>query len=241
MADQPARYRIEDLLNRGVQPFDDLSPAELEALAADMDPRKPLADPVSLSSDGILIDGHQRLMILLAQGKKWISAKDVRIVAQANKSNALEWAVQLNIKRRHLTVREKAAVAQRLQRERGWSQAKVAEVFGVSRAAVSQWLTGHAEPDLDGPVEVVGRDGKRQSVAHKPPRQEPVKPHPWSERGECISLANKLKGRVTGASAHPQTLSALDETEIDVVLTTLQDLAMAVDVLVEAIREVQSD
>jgi predicted transcriptional regulator len=69
--------------------------------------------------------------------------------------------VQLNVARRHLSVEQKAELARKLQRERPWSQAKIAKFFGVSRPAVSQWLAKHPDPEADDkPVVVVGLDRK---------------------------------------------------------------------------------
>lgn len=80
--------------------------------------------PVILSKDGILPDGHQRLRLMLAEGHATISANDVRIDTSATANNALERAIQLGANRRQLTVEQKAAVARKYQRERGWSQAR---------------------------------------------------------------------------------------------------------------------
>lgn len=65
--------------------------------------KRPLADPVSVSSDGLLLDGHQRLKAQLANGRTEIGADEVHVIAEANAANAYEWALRLNVQRRHLT------------------------------------------------------------------------------------------------------------------------------------------
>ena len=47
-------------------------------------------------------------------------------------------------------------MGRQLQRERNWSQGKIAQLFSVSQPAVGQWLRatagqGYPEPGLDGP------------------------------------------------------------------------------------------
>ncbi len=232
--DTPTRYRIDTLLNRGVQPFPDLSEDEKAALGGAIG-KGPLADPVTVTGDGILIDGHQRLKVMRARGKTWIPASDVRVVPQANEKNALEWAVRLNVQRRHLTVKDKAAIARQLQQERQWSQTLIGNVFGVTRAAVCQWLGQTREDGDDGPDEVIGKDGKVQSVASKRVTRAAVKPHVWSEQGDCLVRVQQAQARVLGAAQHPEQLDGLTDTERDVVRTNLQDLESSVDMLLAAL------
>lgn len=147
MTDMTKRYSIDGLLGHGVQPFADLDDEMFSALTKGLAGNKAaLAVPVVITSDGVLVDGHQRLRALRAEGRKFVTADDVRILDQATTANALEWAVRLNVQRRQLSVEEKADIARRLKAEQGWGQRKIGELFGVSQAAVSQWLTkGAAE------------------------------------------------------------------------------------------------
>ena len=91
-------------------------------LGLDLNP-KDLAIPVIVTSDGILIDGHQRLRLLLNRGHKVIGADSVQILAKAHKDNAVLWSVRLNKNRRHLSLENKARAARDLMREQGWSRA----------------------------------------------------------------------------------------------------------------------
>lgn len=167
----PQRYSIDKLLSDGIQPFADLDAEELAALGDGLAGQTVLAVPIVVTADGILIDGHQRLQALAARGQKTIAAESVRVIDTASAEDALEWAVTLNVKRRHLTVEQKAEVARRLQAERGWSQGRIAEAFGVSRPAVSQWLkydqkTGRTVEGKDGRTYEL--DGEGEDEAPKP-------------------------------------------------------------------------
>lgn len=135
------QYRIDELLAHGEQPFDDLDGEALTALAKGIGKERALTVPVVLTADGVLVDGHQRLRAMQLEGRKVIEASDVRFV----EGDALEWSVRLNVQRRQLSLDEKAAVARKLAAERGWSQRKIADLFGVSQPAVSQWFK--ADPD----------------------------------------------------------------------------------------------
>lgn len=224
--ERPARYNIDALLNSGVQPLPDLEDGEMTALGKAIG-RGPLADPVSVSSDGILLDGHQRLKAMRAQGRVYIDAGDVRIIEQATADNALEWAVELNVRRRHLTVDQKAGLARQLQRERRWSQAKIARLFGVSRPAVTQWLGKTAGiQDHYVPAVIVGADGRaydRDAVTGRPstrPQRPPWHPEGYAYKGVRKAL-NLLQGEPYGG------LSPIQEAKLAQLLTDLIEAAEA--------------
>lgn len=202
--DSPSRYSIDALLNSGVQPFEDLDDEAITALSKGIGRTGPLAVPVQITSDGVLIDGHQRLRAMRTAGRKFIDASDVRIVAQANADNAVEWAVRLNVQRRHLTVEQKATVARRLQRERKWSQRKIADLFGVSQPAVSQWL----KDDTDRPSTVIGIDGVEQPVTPPKPKQIRDAPKP----GAAVS---KETNRITAEVTNPALAQWIAENADD--------------------------
>jgi hypothetical protein len=187
---------ISDLLAKSVQPFDDLTREELDGLAAGIDANAPLAVPVSVSSDGILLDGHQRLGVLQAMGRDTLDDGEVRVIAAANATNATEWAVRLNVQRRHLSRAQKAEIARRMQAEKGWSQALIAQVFGVSRPAVSQWLKGSPG---DQPAEVTGRDGKMYT--------RPPAPAETARTGRRRTLAEGLAAIATDFGKLPPGLT----------------------------------
>ena len=219
----PGRYQIDRLLNTGVQPFEDLDEETLRSLGTRIG-RGALAVPVAVSEDGILLDGHQRLKAMRAKGRKWIDAADVTVVKGATAENALEWAVELNVKRRHLTVEQKGEVARRLQQERRWSQQKIADLFGVSRPAVSQWLAKTDPDGEDTPYFVEGADGVFQDVSTKK-RKAMVVPHSWDLEGgylpkDVIKLTHRLKD-------NPPV--GLAPSEAETLREILQDLLVLVE------------
>ena len=192
---EPGRYAIKNLLAAGEQPFADLDDDELDSLGKAIG-KGPLDDPVSVSEDGILLDGHQRLKAMLRANRIYIDASDVRIITGVTRENALEKAVELNVRRRHLSVEQKAELARRLQRERRWSQGKIAKLFGVSRPAVSQWLAKTSD-DADsggGPRLIQGGDGKfydREAVSNRRPTR-PQRP-PWHPEGYAFKGLAKAR------------------------------------------------
>lgn len=189
----PTRYSLESLLNSAVQPLPDLDGEAFEEFRKGIG-KGPLADPISISSDGILLDGNQRCRALLANGRKYIDASEVHVIEAANRDNALDYAVELNVARRHLSVEEKVELARKLQRERGWSQARIARRFGVSRPAVSQWFAKHPDPEADaGPVVVTGLDGKTYVNDPPPPPEERKPRNPWSPQGYAYKALRRAR------------------------------------------------
>jgi ParB-like chromosome segregation protein Spo0J len=219
--DHPTRYPIAELLNSGVQPLEDWTAEELAALGKAIG-RGQLAIPVSISSDGLLLDGHQRLKAMLAQGRKTIDADDVRVIPQATAENALEWSVELNVRRRHLSVAEKADLARKLQRQRRWSQRKIAKVFGVTQPAVNQWLRNiEAATDEEQPTFVVGEDGKTYYAAAGPRAERPMR-QPWSPDGHAFKAIHKAvrvlqSEELAGIQANPLQLAKLAQEISDLI------------------------
>ena len=63
---EPQQYVIADLLANAIEPWDNLTARELDALGARMDPDSPLTTPVVIAAYSnergpVLIDGSQRL------------------------------------------------------------------------------------------------------------------------------------------------------------------------------------
>ena len=233
---EPGRYAIKTLLAAGEQPFADLDDEELDSLGKAIG-RGPLDDPVSVSEDGILLDGHQRLKAMLRANRTYIDASDVRIITGATRENALEKAVELNVRRRHLSVEQKADLARRLQRERRWSQGKIAKLFGVSRPAVSQWLAKTSD-DVDdgGPRLIQGGDGKfydREAVSNRQPTRPPRPPwHPEGYAFKSLAKAHRLlRGEEYGG------LEPLQEARLSQLLA---DVIEAAEALQNVIADAES-
>ncbi len=220
------RYEIQKLLDGAIQPWDAMTDQELDALARGIGRRAdPLAVPVVLSRDGQLVEGSQRLRALQLNGRKYISATDVRVAPQITSANALEWAIRLNAQRRQLDIPQKARVVRALMQKNGWSQNRCAKVFGVSSAAVSQWL-GQTSAEEDLPEFVVGEDGVVQDVSAKRRARlnQRARPHTWSEKGESYELVRKVTGRLRGVLDYPELAAELSPEERDAALSIVQDL-----------------
>lgn len=223
---EPHRYTIVSLLSGAVQPFRAMPDDELEDLGRAIGKGR-LADPVSITADGILIDGSQRLKAMRRRGRKFIDAGDVRIIEDATRENALDWAVRLNASRRQLTVEEKAELARRLQRENKWSQGRIAKAFGVSRPAVTQWL-GKARELTTGeaPAVIQGADGKfydREAVTGRPSGRAP-KPM-WRPGGPAYSA---VRAAVRKLQSEPYGgLGTLDAARLGQLLDDLIEAAEA--------------
>ncbi len=165
MSAEPRQYVIADLLANAIEPWDSLTARELEALGARMDPDSPLTGPVVIAAYSnergpVLIDGGERLQWLASppRNRKFISADEVRTdPAAVDEESAHLAAVVLRVNRSEASPRVKASVARKLQAQFGWSQATIAEVFKVSRPAVSRWLAQWGGADVP---EVTGADGR---------------------------------------------------------------------------------
>jgi DNA-binding transcriptional regulator YiaG len=192
-AGRPVRYSIKALLGNGAQPWENFGADEMRTFDRGFEEESQIRlIPVILTSDGILIDGHQRLRLLLKKGHTYISAADVRVDETATAENAIERAITLNANRRD-TTEKKAALARQLRAERGWSQGQIARLFGVSRPAVSQWFAKTAGQDTgDGPPVIIGKDGRaydREAVSGRPATRP--QRSPWHPDGYAFKAVRK--------------------------------------------------
>jgi ParB-like chromosome segregation protein Spo0J len=172
--DGPASYRIETLLSQSVQPFRDLPPEEFDALVASLKAHG-LQNPILLTEDQFLYDGHQRCKALLAIGRKRITKADVRVQRGVTRTNMLEHAYSSNVVRRQLSTADKA-IAMHQCVARGWSQRKIARTFGVSQPAVSQLLAVEAYQPENMPDVIVteGADGKTRTRVRRKKTTDPA-------------------------------------------------------------------
>lgn len=210
------RYSIDALLKSGVQPFDNLDDDAMDALAKGMSDAEALAVPIVLTSDGVLVDGHQRLLAMRRNGRKFVDVGDVRIIKKANAGNALEWAIRLNVQRRQLSIQEKAKIVRKLVSEHGWTQRTIAELFGVSQAAVSQWL--NTDPDA-------------------PPKTKTGRPRkPPTPTAAVLAETNKYAAELTNPALHSWIVEHAGEDH-DVVLKRWSDIKHAVELIIEGLTQ----
>lgn len=224
------QYDIKELLSGAIQPFDAADEQWIKIVAKQVKAGAGLPSPVTLTSDGILIDGSQRLTAMLRAGRKVVAGDDIHVIAEADRYNALDYAIMLNANRRQLTVEQKADMARQLQRDRGWSQRRIADAFGVSRPAVSQWLKKVPDPEpSSAPLKVTGKDGKRYPVTQDPsgqadaavPGREPVNPWHPSKGSAAKATAAAVRSLRRSADIDPAALSALQKASLEQSLTDL--------------------
>jgi hypothetical protein len=229
----PAWYSIDALFNSGVQPFDDWSPDELEALSKAIGSgRRPLADPVKVGRDGTLLDGHQRLKAMRMAGRTRIYAGDVRVVAAADASNALDYAVELNAGRRHLTTEQKQRLAYTLNKERRWPQTKIATKMHVTQGRVSQWIAAERralEAELEEPNDDAEQPDGETKGGSRPPGRPSVQYPPWAFKGSAGKLLVKAQSTMATLTSVP--FEAIDAERRKGIAWSLAEIADAANTL----------
>jgi hypothetical protein len=214
----PGSYSIEKLLSQTVQPFPDLPPEEFEALKQSIKDHG-LMNPVLLTDDRYLFDGHQRLKALLALGKKRITAHHVRIQEGVNRDNMIGHAYASNMVRLMLTTADKAARMHQCA-AMGWSQQRIAKEFHMSQPEVSQLMAAYPAESETAPVIVTqDEDGKTYT---RVPRGTLPEPKPWGWGGanaRTIRMARKLL-----ATELPTGLDEREKADLAAELEALQEL-----------------
>jgi hypothetical protein len=165
-----------------------LTPDEESDLRSDIS-RRGVVTSVLVSEDHEVLDGHHRMRIAAALGQPDVPIQVVPGLSAAEK-RAL--AIDLNLKRRHLTARQKRAlVAQKLKADPTRSNNSIAREVGVSDKTA-----GAVRADLEESSEIPkldrrqGLDGRTRSVkSESAPVERPVAlehtrgrgrgPYPW--------------------------------------------------------------
>lgn len=213
-------YSIEKLLSQTVQPFPDLPPEEAEVLRESIRVRG-LLNPVLLTADGYLFDGHQRLKALLALGRQRISADHVKVMPNVTRDNMLGNAYASNMVRRMLTTADKAARMHQCA-AMGWSQKRIAKEFSMSQPGVSQLMAAYpAGGDAPEVLITQGEDGKTYT---RIPRGAHAKPKPWAWGGAYARTVRKARKLI---ATEPPT--GLDEREKADLADELEALGQAIE------------
>ncbi|MCH7685826.1 MAG: ParB N-terminal domain-containing protein, partial [Planctomycetes bacterium] len=142
------------------QPMPDLSPDEFEVLKADI-AENGLEYPVIQDEFGATLDGHQRERAL-AELK--IRNYPVRVVGGMSEEEKWQYAIRVNVKRRHLTTAQKRQlVKQELKRTPDIANNWMAEIIGVDVKTV-QAVRRVLESTLEIPKlkKLRGKDGKQR-------------------------------------------------------------------------------
>jgi hypothetical protein len=222
-----ANYKIADLIADSVQPFEDLPDEELQALAKDLDPKAGLPIAV-ISSDGVVIDGLQRLRALQLKGRVNIPREALVVEKRANRANALDWSIRLNVNRRHLSGEAKAKVMVRLMNENGWSQGVIAEKFGMTRQGVSFLLKSYIAEDDQAPALRVGRDGvvrDTSAISDTPKaRQSGPRGYIYAEGSRDMTNLKKVIGHMLVLKITPDRLAPEERDRIREVLIDARDV-----------------
>jgi hypothetical protein len=211
MSDEQQEYVIADLLANAIEPWDNLTARELEALGESLDPDNPRTAPVVIAAyrndrGPVLIDGSERLQWLASppRNQSVIAADEIRIDADAvDEESAHRAAVALRVNHRQASPRGRAVIARRLQAQFGWSQATIAEVFKMPGPAVTKWVTQWA-----GEIpEITGADGTKYPARGK--MAEPDK------AAADVAVGEALKALYTEYLAAAQRDPAIRQVRID--------------------------
>lgn len=146
------------------QPMPDLSPDEFELLKSDID-ENGLQYPIVQDEDGITLDGHQRERAL-----KELKIKNypVQVIGGLNEEEKWQYALSVNVKRRHLTSAQKRElIKQELKRTPDIANNWLAEIIGADVKTVQtvrRKLVSTLEiPKLE---KLRGKDGKHRSARY---------------------------------------------------------------------------
>lgn len=210
----PSFYSIEKLLSQTVQPFPDLPVDEFEVLKQSIRDRG-LLNPVLLTEDGYLFDGHQRLKAMVAIGRKRITAGDVKVQPGVTRANMLGYAYASNLVRRMLTTEQKVVRMHQCVKL-GWSQRRIAKEFHMTQPAVSQLLAAH--PDVDTPDVIVtqGADGKtytRHAPKKRPRDERPEADSRYDRRQRIKQRLNAVRLSLTHVLADAEACGQFDGYE----------------------------
>ena len=151
----------------------DMSPAEFEALKADIAQRGVVV-PIDVDEQGQILDGHHRHRAWVELHKNEPPPIIVREGLSEQEKRA--FARKNNILRRHLTREQvRRLIAEQLKDSPEWADNRIAEELGVDGKTV-----GSVRDDLEATSEIpkldrlVGKDGKTR------PRKQPRKRRDWA-------------------------------------------------------------
>jgi transposase-like protein len=141
--------------NHRYQVMPDLSPKEYAALKADI-AANGVKNPKHVDEDDNILDGHARQQICEELG---IEAPKV-VISGLTEAQKHEYALRMNLRRRHLTNAQRRELARRLRQE-GLTMERIAEMLGIRQSTASRWVHEFIQMDeLAQPAIVRGRDGK---------------------------------------------------------------------------------
>lgn len=162
----------------------DLTPEEYEALKADIQVNG-VQIPIEVDEEGNILDGYHREKICRELGIN--CPKNVR--AGLSEEEKIEFAIRINLNRRHLTVEQRRELAKKL-REEGWSYRKIGEALGVAKSTAIEDVrqSGQNRPPAPNPgaSRAEGQEMKRINV-----KKKGRKPVPKEKKEAILELRKK--------------------------------------------------
>lgn len=147
------------------QPLPDLPPEEFESLKADI-VQNGIRVAVVQDERGNTLDGHQRERAARAAGLKNFP---ITVIAGLSEEQKWEYALSVNIKRRHLaTAQKRSLIEHELKRKPERANQWIAEVLGVDTKTV-QTVRRTLESNSGIPVldRLKGRDGRQRAAEYR--------------------------------------------------------------------------
>jgi len=141
----------------------ELTPEEYEALKDDIRTNG-VQIPVEIDENGNILDGYHRVKICNELGIDY--PKNIR--SGLSEKEKIEFAIRINLNRRHLTVEQRRGLAKKL-REGGWSYRKIGEALGVSKRQAERDVKSGAN------APVVPNPDKSRAEGQELPEKIPLK------------------------------------------------------------------
>lgn len=193
-----------------------LSETEYAALKADIAHNGVLVPIVRDIETLAVIDGHHRLRAVAELRSEGIAVEDPesRLWEFSDEDSRVEYALKLNLQRRHLTreqLREQAVIL----RARGWSYRRIADVLGIDPKTALNWVGAMSTVEnstVELPQTVIGKDGKERQ-AKKQPNKHGVLANDEAEVKKAQQLFNTLGGVTGGALDGLKTVATVGDLQ----------------------------
>lgn len=198
VADLPERIRtkiLEGDADQLLQLFPPLDERDLEELRESIATRG-IRVPVEIDEEGRLLDGHHRIQVAR---ELELRPSEIPVTVRKNlegEQDVLEYVLEINLGRRHLTRQDRAQVAAEL-RERGWSLRRIADRVGVHHETIRRDLEKAGVADATGedddgcPQQIEGRDGKTYPASRSSSCSTGNRVSPKRNSGEPKSRSNR--------------------------------------------------
>lgn len=170
-----------------------LTPEQYAALRADIKARGVVV-PVEVDEAGAILDGHNRAAIATELGRVYPTV----VRRGMNEAQKRQYALTLNLARRHLTPEQRRLVVVSLRRQ-GLSARRVAALMGIDHKTV---LSDEAGGEYSPPEVVTGSDGKSY------PARKPAKSHADSHAERLA----RFEAAVLAAGVEQDTVHPLEAT-----------------------------